>query len=88
MLKYLPKPKYSFIQWHITERCNLRCKHCYQTSYNTPELSYDKLADIFDQYIELIDLWGINGRIQITGGEPFIREKEDNLFRLVRVRDM
>jgi len=81
MLKYLPKPKYSFIQWHITERCNLRCKHCYQTSYNTPELSYDKLADIFDQYIELIDLWGINGRIQITGGEPFIREKE--LFGLL-----
>lgn len=81
MLQYLPKPKFSFIQWHITERCNLRCKHCYQTSYNTPELSYDKLLDIFYQYLELLDMWGIKGRIQITGGEPFIRERE--LFDLL-----
>ena len=81
MFKYLPRPKFSFIQWHITERCNLRCKHCYQTSYNTPELGYEKLSEIFDEYMELIGHWGINGRIQITGGEPFIREEE--LFGLL-----
>jgi len=23
--------EYEFIiQWHLTERCNLRCRHCYQ----------------------------------------------------------
>lgn len=82
-LEYLPRPKSSFIQWHITERCNLRCKHCYQTSYATSELTIKKLTNIFHQYLELLGMWGIKGRIQITGGEPFLRQ--DALFKLLEL---
>ncbi|MBI2558981.1 radical SAM protein [Candidatus Woesearchaeota archaeon] len=74
ILNYLPKPHSSFLQWHITERCNLRCKHCYQTSYETPEMPLPKMLSIVDEYIELLDLWGIEGRMQVTGGEPFVRK--------------
>src|SRR3989338_4716292 len=74
ILNYLPKPKSSFLQWHITERCNLRCKHCYQTSYETPEMPLPKMLSIVDEYVELLDLWGIDGRMQVTGGEPFVRK--------------
>ena len=35
------------IQWHITGRCNLRCKHCYMTEYNK-DLEVDDLIEIFD----------------------------------------
>jgi len=79
-IKYLPKPWHSFIQWHITERCNLRCKHCYQTSYNTPELEFEKIVDIINQYVELLNSWRIKGRVQITGGEPFLR---NDLFKIL-----
>jgi len=82
-IKYLPKPKSSFIQWHITERCNLRCKHCYQTSYATQELPSEKLIDIFYQYVKLLELWEIPGRIQLTGGEPFLRQ--DVMFQLLEL---
>jgi radical SAM protein with 4Fe4S-binding SPASM domain len=82
-IKYLPKPKVCFIQWHITERCNLRCKHCYQTSYSTQELPLKKLINIFYEYIELLNSWKITGRIQLTGGEPFLRQ--DALFRLLEL---
>ncbi|HLD87275.1 MAG TPA: radical SAM protein, partial [Candidatus Nanoarchaeia archaeon] len=74
MLKFLPRPQSSFLQWHITERCNLRCKHCYQTSYETPEMPTEKMLDVVDQYVELLGLWGIKGRMQVTGGEPFVRK--------------
>src|SRR3989338_8595922 len=67
ILNYLPKPKSSFLQWHITERCNLRCKHCYQTSYETPEMPLPKMLSIVDEYVELLDAWNINGRMQVTG---------------------
>ena len=83
MLNYLPKPKSSFLQWHITERCNLRCKHCYQTSYETPEMPLPKMLSIVDEYIDLLDAWGINGRIQVTGGEPFVRNDIFNILEKI-----
>ena len=26
-------PNYITFQWHLTDQCNFRCKHCYQTDY-------------------------------------------------------
>ncbi len=75
------KPKRLVLQWHITERCNLNCLHCYQNKDSiSKELSLDVLKDIFHQYIELIKKWDITGQINLTGGEPFIRE---DIFELL-----
>ncbi len=71
------RPKSFIVQLHVTERCNWRCKHCYQESYTTPEMTLKKMEDILNQYINLLKKWGIpknNARLQITGGEPFVRE--------------
>lgn len=75
-VNYLPKPLDNFmIQWHITERCNLSCKHCYQdNSYLNNELDFDGLCKILNQYIVLLKLWKVTGGIHVTGGEPFIRK--------------
>lgn len=83
MLNHLPRPKSSFLQWHITERCNLRCKHCYQTSYETPEMPLPKMLSIVDEYLDLLDLWGINGKMQVTGGEPFVRKDIFNILEKI-----
>lgn len=33
-----------YFQWHITEKCNLRCRHCYHDNYtSTNELNSDGL---------------------------------------------
>ena len=39
---------YFTLQWHITHRCNLRCRHCYQDDYSAFE-SRDALSDILNQ---------------------------------------
>ena len=36
------------IQWHITDKCNLRCKHCYQEDYCN-DLKIEQLEEIFKQ---------------------------------------
>ncbi|MFH0969437.1 MAG: radical SAM protein [Patescibacteria group bacterium] len=72
--KFIPKSFY--LQWHITERCNWRCKHCYQESYKTPEMSLEQLYGVLDQYLALIKKWNIpksRARMSLTGGEPLIR---------------
>jgi radical SAM protein with 4Fe4S-binding SPASM domain len=68
------------LQWHITDRCNLRCAHCYQDTYNSEDLSYSQLLGIFEQYKGLIKQlncespFPVHGHMTITGGEPFIRK--------------
>lgn len=73
-------PRGLLLQWHITERCNLRCAHCYQEAYDTPELPFADLLGILEQYKALLAKWRregmgrpVRGHITITGGEPFVR---------------
>lgn len=73
-------PKYFQMQWHLTERCNLRCEHCYQENFDTVDLSFHALESILEQYTAALCHFSeksgrqISGRITLTGGEPFLRE--------------
>ena len=68
------------MQFHITGRCNLQCKHCYRTEGNIEPLSFDDIVNVIDQYEILMNRYNREhnldrkGQINITGGEPFIRE--------------
>lgn len=77
-------PKSLLLQWHITDRCNLRCIHCYQNKNDiSTELPLEKLKEIFEQYIGLLEKWKIRGHINFTGGEPFIREDFRDLLEYI-----
>lgn len=66
------------LQWHISDSCNLRCKHCYQSDYKTSDLSFVQLMSIYDQFIEMIQEFQkfnfVRAHINVTGGEPFYRD--------------
>jgi radical SAM protein with 4Fe4S-binding SPASM domain len=68
-----------FIQWHLTERCNLRCTHCYQTGGRDDELSFDEISDVIAEVEDMFHVWTENYGMEfapsfnITGGEPFLR---------------
>lgn len=76
--KNMFRPKSFHLQWHITERCNLHCKHCYSDpALLKNELSLQELIGILNQYVEQIEKWELPKRavrISFTGGEPFIRK--------------
>jgi radical SAM protein with 4Fe4S-binding SPASM domain len=68
------------LQWHITERCNQRCSHCYQDAYSGKELEFKNLLGILAQFKDLLQFWRsdtiglpVRGHITVTGGEPFVR---------------
>jgi len=64
-----------YFQWHITNRCNYRCKHCYQIDYSdSAELSLEDLKVIARRIGTTMNKWGKKADISITGGEPFIRK--------------
>ena len=82
-------PRRFVLQWHVTERCNLRCRHCYQEGYSTPELPFIDLLSIVEQFKTLLNRLEretaprpLQGHINVTGGEPFLRE---DFFDLLEV---
>lgn len=71
-----------YFQWHITNICNNRCKHCYHEDYDKKnELSRKHLLQVADRIEDALEKWDFYTNLSITGGEPFTR-KED-LFALL-----
>ena len=90
MSKYrLQVPNSLLFQWHITDRCNLRCAHCYQQTYAGEELAFQDLIHILDQFIDLLDRWlkdcsrRVRGHVTVTGGEPFVRSDFPDLLKVL-----
>lgn len=75
-------------QWHITDRCNLRCKHCYQQDYSgSNELDLTGLKVIADEIIKTLSKWEKQGDIAITGGEPLMKEEMFPLMQYLESAD-
>lgn len=54
-------------QWKITNRCNLRCKHCYEGEKNKEQMTEEEIADVFEKLIKSNVL-----SLTITGGEALL----------------
>ena len=70
-----------YFQWHLTERCNRACRHCYQNGSPTSELGLNDLLTIVDLMEGAINKWETTGTLSLTGGEPFLRK--DDLHALM-----
>ena len=79
------KPRSFHLQWHITERCNLSCKHCYQDPVLIKkELEIKDLVKILDSFIKQIKAWDLPKeavRISFTGGEPLVKKDFPKLLQ-------
>ena len=63
-----------FIQWHITNLCPLRCRHCYQEDFSTKkDLDWSELKAISDNIFETLTGWNRTASIHLTGGEPLLK---------------
>ncbi len=70
-----------YFQWHLTERCNKRCTHCYQDNNGNNELPLSELEHILRIMEDALIKWDRIGSLSLTGGEPFVRTPE--LFSLM-----
>lgn len=64
------------IQWHITSRCNLKCRHCYQDDFTgSEELNWPQLKLVCDNVLEAMRKENKRLTIALTGGEPFLKKE-------------
>jgi radical SAM protein with 4Fe4S-binding SPASM domain len=59
----------------ITDRCNLRCLHCYQESAKSETVDLTRLKAVLDDLAELGAL-----KLTLTGGEPTLREEFPEIY--------
>ena len=77
------------LQFHITGKCNLCCKHCYRTEGDVQPLGFEDIANVIEQYKNLQERYNTihnikrKGHINITGGEPFMREDIKEVLSLL-----
>lgn len=74
------------VVWNFTNRCNMRCSHCYASSGNSnnePELSTSECYKIVDRLVEA-DVAELN----FTGGEPLVREDFFNVARYAKENEL
>jgi len=78
-----------FVQMHITERCNLSCRHCYQTGVSVDEMSVTEIRNAVSEISDTLSAWkeayGMNfsPSFNVTGGEPFLRKDLDDILSFI-----
>lgn len=64
------------LQWHITDKCDQRCKHCYiYTSSKQNELCEMQIEDaeyILQNYLTMCEMLDVLPYIFVTGGDPLL----------------
>lgn len=68
-----------YLQWHITDHCNLSCSHCYRAE-DKGTLERNELFSVLDKFGDFLKNKALKGRIQFCGGEPFL---STHLFDLI-----
>ena len=83
------KKEFAF-QWHITDLCNLRCRHCYQDRFDDKrDIPIVLWKNILEDMCSSLKIRGYKGlSINITGGEPLISPLFFPLMRLLEEEDL
>ncbi len=76
------------LQWHLSEKCNLKCLHCYQENHKPVELEFAELKNIYEQYKQLLKKLNMKGHINITGGEPLCCSSLFKILDLIKKDDI
>lgn len=81
------KPYFAF-QWHITDDCDQRCKHCYIFSENNckkiESMTWQQMQDTFYNCIDFCETYGREPYFYITGGDPILHPYFWKLLALIK----
>ncbi len=71
---------YFTLQWHVTQACDLHCKHCYDRSTISP-LTLEQGITILDQFREFVLEQKVHGQVTFTGGNPLLYAHFTELYK-------
>ena len=73
------------LQWHITQVCDLHCKHCYDRSDRKP-LTFESAVAILDDLKDFCDHMHVKGQVSLTGGNPLLHPHFMEIYKEAKDR--
>ncbi len=68
------------LQWHITQACDLHCKHCYDRSDRQP-MSLQTGIQVLDDLYDFCQSHNVFTQVTFTGGNPLLYPHFIDLYR-------
>jgi selenobiotic family peptide radical SAM maturase len=73
------------LQWHITQVCDLHCKHCYDRTDRSP-LAFDQAVRVLDDLRRFCRDRNVRGAVSFTGGNPLLHPRFIDIYRAAAER--
>ena len=84
--------EYFAFQWHITDECDQRCKHCYIFSENNCKhldaMTWEQMQETFYNCMDFCKVHGRLPYFYITGGDPILHPDFWRLLALLKEHDI
>ncbi len=74
------------LQWHITQSCELSCRHCYDRSQRK-DFGLVQGVDLLEQFYKFCNRYNVRGQVTFTGGNPILHPQFEELYRAAHDRD-
>lgn len=84
--RYLRTPAFT-LQWHITQSCDLHCRHCYDRSEQA-DIDLSLGLKLIDQMRDFCLRHYVYGQISFSGGNPFFHPDFFTLYRAAAERNL
>jgi len=68
------------LQWHLTRRCDLSCRHCYDRTERR-ELPLERCLEVLDDFSLFCGTKRVRGAVTFTGGNPLLYPHFTALYR-------
>jgi selenobiotic family peptide radical SAM maturase len=59
------------LQWHLTQACDLHCRHCYDRSSRT-NMEFAQALHVLDELYAFSQAHHVNAQVSFTGGNPML----------------
>jgi len=78
--------RYFLMQFMITSKCNLKCKHCYEDETVRKDVRLDEQKIILGRYFDAMHAWNRIPTLALSGGEPLVSENFWPLMDFIQER--
>jgi selenobiotic family peptide radical SAM maturase len=68
------------LQWHVTQACDLRCKHCYDRT-DRSQMPLDKAIAVLDDLHDFCRTRFVSRQVSFSGGNPFLYPHLSEIYR-------
>ncbi len=84
--------QYFAFQWHITDDCDQRCKHCYIFSEDNckhlESMTWEQMENVFYNCIDFCEMYDRQQYFYITGGDPILHPDFWKLLELIHCHNI